>query len=161
MFEFVKFHPDLITDNPKSETGLEKWKVYQPHDVLVECQKISLDQLDMVKEATYAVFDSQLEDIPYPGLSEEKVSLPKLNSYFSHPDSSNHMKMLKKEAAEQVDEVCKELLESSLCDPSDICGLSTPPSLTRSNSTQDISSVNCGTKCDSDFRDSNQTLNDI
>ena len=165
MFEFVKFHPDLITDTSKSETGLEKWKVYQPHDVLVECQKISLDQHDIVKEATYAVYDSQLEDIPYPVHSGEGVSLSILNSYFSHPDSISLVTSMKKDANEQQEhEICKERLPSnqSLCNPSEICGLTTPPpSMTRSDSTQDISSSHCGTKCDSESRDSNQTLNDI
>ena len=157
MFEFVKFHPDLITDNAKTETSLEKWKVYQPHDVLVECQKISLDQLDMVKEATYAVYDSQLEHNSYPYQNEEAVSMCTLNSYFSHPHADG---MVKRgiDGLEAGD--CKEAADTSSCNPSDLCGMYTPPSsMTQSDSAHDVSS--CGARRDSDARSSTQTLNDV
>lgn len=154
MFEFVKFHPDLITDTAKSELGLEKWKGFEPHDVLIQCRKLSLDQIDCIKEATYAVFDSPMES---EILTEEQGSMQNLNVFFTNPNTMNIIKKSKEDASESV----KGIRNDSLCNPSEICGLTTPPSLTRSCSTQDISYVDSSTRYDSDFRNSNQMLSDV
>lgn len=157
LFNFVKFHPDLITDTVKTETSLDKWKVYQPHDVLVDSQKISLDQLDMVKEATYAVFDSQEDSYPCP--NEEGISLCLLNSYFTHPDSKNGVH---KQVNGCETQMYKNVDPDSQCNPSEICSLYTPPSsVTHSDSVHDVSSISYGIRRDSDARSSTQTLNDV
>jgi len=67
----------------------------QPHDVLAECQKISLDPMDCVKEEAY--FDNTTniatvdDSAQQPSLLESSISsLLKLNSIFSGPDKSHN-----------------------------------------------------------------------
>uniref|UniRef100_A0A1A9X181 Uncharacterized protein n=1 Tax=Glossina brevipalpis TaxID=37001 RepID=A0A1A9X181_9MUSC len=42
LLETVRLHPMLITATPESEVNSERWKEIQPHDVVVECMRLSL-----------------------------------------------------------------------------------------------------------------------
>lgn len=45
MLETVKMHPMLLTSNRDLEKNNTRWKEMEPHDVVVECSKFSLDYL--------------------------------------------------------------------------------------------------------------------
>lgn len=178
MFEFVKFHPDLILHTPKSECSLEKWKVFQPHDVLAECQKISLDPFESVKEGCQV--DLMTEECIHmddsnPNQSQQQhvqldasnSSLLRLNSIFSNPEHdqsfSNTSTSTKNEAKSQGKILVYD--SESICNPSEICHMTTPPSsqpLSPSNSYHDLASLKqAGYDIDkSDHRGSIQSLNE-
>ncbi|XP_057317194.1 hamartin-like [Hydractinia symbiolongicarpus] len=165
MFEFVKFHPDLITETPKSETGLEKWKVFQPHDVLADCQKISLDPVDSVKEANYAVYSHQVaQETSYRPLKDSGLYLG-LSSIFTQPETDLYITPIKRNTVDNTVDP-KPLISdnAALCNPSDVCGLTTPPcsrQLSPSNSTQDLSSLYKQNHTDVHLRDSISNLNEL
>lgn len=46
MLETVRLHPQLITGNREQETSTQRWRQMDPHDVVVECNKMSLDPVE-------------------------------------------------------------------------------------------------------------------
>ncbi|XP_013111811.1 hamartin [Stomoxys calcitrans] len=42
LLETVRLHPMLVTATVETETNSERWKEIQPHDVVVECMRLSL-----------------------------------------------------------------------------------------------------------------------
>ncbi|XP_019761894.1 hamartin isoform X3 [Dendroctonus ponderosae] len=46
MMDTVKMHPSLVTTSKESETTTERWKKMGVHDVIVECERFSLDITD-------------------------------------------------------------------------------------------------------------------
>ncbi|XP_066138262.1 hamartin-like isoform X1 [Euwallacea fornicatus] len=46
MMDTVKMHPSLVTTSKESETTTERWKKMGVHDVIVECERFSLDMTD-------------------------------------------------------------------------------------------------------------------
>lgn len=43
LLETVKMHPLLVCSTPEDETNNTRWKEKQPHDIVVECAKLSLE----------------------------------------------------------------------------------------------------------------------
>lgn len=43
LFESVKMHPLLLTSNRDSERSSSRWKEMEPHDVVVECSRLALE----------------------------------------------------------------------------------------------------------------------
>lgn len=134
-----------------------RWKTFQPHDIFAECQKISLDPLDAIKEASYAVFS--------PPAGSQNGATPRRDQVFSKTvssadvekriESSINNKSHSSEPKAQEEQSCSERPAepaSYLCSqevsafwsPSFLCGLSTPPSsrtMSPANSAQDILSL--------------------
>lgn len=52
MLETVKMHPMLLTSNRDLEKNNTRWKEMEPHDVVVECSKFSLDYLGGTSRST-------------------------------------------------------------------------------------------------------------
>ncbi|XP_055679805.1 hamartin [Lutzomyia longipalpis] len=48
LLETVKMHPMLVTENRETETSKKRWHTLEPHDVVVECAKLTLDTLEKV-----------------------------------------------------------------------------------------------------------------
>lgn len=46
LLETVKMNPQLVTMNPSGELQQERWKKMEPHDVVYECSRFSLDYLE-------------------------------------------------------------------------------------------------------------------
>ncbi|XP_058461121.1 hamartin [Malaya genurostris] len=55
LLETVKIHPRLISSDQKSELSKVRWKNMEPHDVVNECARMSLDYLDKPQEHQLAV----------------------------------------------------------------------------------------------------------
>lgn len=51
LLETVKMHPLLLTDNRETEKNNSRWKEMEPHDVVFECSKFSLDYLNTIHES--------------------------------------------------------------------------------------------------------------
>lgn len=56
LLETVRLHPLLITATAESEINSERWKEVQPHDVVVECMRLSLP---------FSSNDAQTSDLGY------------------------------------------------------------------------------------------------
>ena len=132
-----------------------RWKIYQPHDVVAECAKISLDPVDAIKEATYIV-DMKQNDESIQHRSREFASQYNLNQsslqseisqqitskrdekiLTRHMTLQGHQSILQKLQVSQTQDLqqnvalldrSKSTSQISLCNPSEICGLSTPAS---------------------------------
>uniref|UniRef100_A0A1L8DMW7 Putative rho-associated coiled-coil n=1 Tax=Nyssomyia neivai TaxID=330878 RepID=A0A1L8DMW7_9DIPT len=48
LLETVKMHPLLVTENRETETSKKRWRTLEPHDVIVECSKLTLDSLERI-----------------------------------------------------------------------------------------------------------------
>lgn len=161
MSQFVKFHPGLILDTSKSETENTKWKMFQPHDVFAECQKISLDPFDAVKEATYTIFSYQGPSTTGVAPKRELVTSTSVTSVDCEEggNANSNQKVVSNEGLVPCDDRWQKDMTSQtepasflsnqemslFWSPSFSCGLSTPPSsrtISPSNSTQDIPSLN-------------------
>lgn len=53
MLETVKMNPSLVTTSKDNETTSERWRKMAAHDVIVECERFSLDVSD-----TFCAHDS-------------------------------------------------------------------------------------------------------
>ncbi|XP_030766051.1 hamartin isoform X4 [Sitophilus oryzae] len=52
MMDTVKMHPSLVTTSKENETTTERWKKMSVHDVIVECERFSLDITDRCPHET-------------------------------------------------------------------------------------------------------------
>lgn len=50
LLESVKMHPLLVSSNEKAEVNAIRWKKKEPHDVVVECARFSLDNVEKHQE---------------------------------------------------------------------------------------------------------------
>ncbi len=129
-----------------------RWKRSQPHDIYAECQKISLDPLDAIKEATYTIFSQG--DLSPEGLYPRKdqsatmAVASKIDSAKSDIEPDNAKEGGVDISQPRIQPAASSYLSSqdlsSLWSPSFLCGLSTPPSsrpISPANSTQDILSL--------------------
>lgn len=142
----------------------------QPHDVLAECQKISLDPMDYVKEEAY--FDNTTniatvdDSAQQPSLLESSISsLLKLNSIFSGPDKSHNTSANRRTDTKTQNKLSSDALEN-VCNPSELCNMVTPPSsrpISPSNSAHDLTTARHPVSSDieygADGRGSMQSLN--
>uniref|UniRef100_A0A1Q3F8K2 Putative rho-associated coiled-coil n=1 Tax=Culex tarsalis TaxID=7177 RepID=A0A1Q3F8K2_CULTA len=51
LLDTVKIHPRLVSSDMESETSLQRWQSMEPHDVVNECARMSLEYLDKPQEA--------------------------------------------------------------------------------------------------------------
>lgn len=54
LLETVKMHPLLLTDNRETEKNNARWKEMEPHDVVFECSKFSLDYLNTIHDSGHS-----------------------------------------------------------------------------------------------------------
>lgn len=50
LLDTVKIHPRLVSSDAESETSLQRWQSMEPHDVVNECARMSLEYLDKPQE---------------------------------------------------------------------------------------------------------------
>lgn len=50
LLESVKMHPLLVSSNEKAEVNATRWKKKEPHDVVVECARFTLDNVEKHQE---------------------------------------------------------------------------------------------------------------
>lgn len=116
---------------------------------MVECQKLSLDPIDSIKEATYVGYVEGMEpSFPHPQQGDPgTTTFHSLNTVFTNPDSSGTQTPTREKKDEKVytSEKPSKLNERfPVCNPSEIIGNDTPPlsrPISASNSTHDISAV--------------------
>lgn len=139
--------------------------------MLAECQKISLDPVDAIKEAGYETFNEQTDgQTSRCSMGETSSAFIGLNSCFSDPNRSNNFNTPKKENLDNTKHSklfhSKALLKNIRLNNelSERCGFTTPPSsrpISPSVSAQDMTSLHSMNKHDSYIQGSTHTLSEL
>uniref|UniRef100_A0A672KXL6 Hamartin-like n=1 Tax=Sinocyclocheilus grahami TaxID=75366 RepID=A0A672KXL6_SINGR len=120
MLEYVRIHPELITGTKDYEVDPIRWKRFEPHDIVIECAKISLDSKEASSEEGYSSLSDHIPRRPV----EHSRSCSEL---------SIHGKMTMFNAVSNSMMFCNDGMNSSgtkeeMWSPSSVCGMTTPPS---------------------------------
>lgn len=54
MLDTVKMHPLLVTATKDAETAATRWKKMEPHDVIVECAKFTVDPVEKTRDEIFS-----------------------------------------------------------------------------------------------------------
>uniref|UniRef100_A0A8C1ZVD0 TSC complex subunit 1a n=1 Tax=Cyprinus carpio TaxID=7962 RepID=A0A8C1ZVD0_CYPCA len=142
MLEYVRIHPELITGTKEYEVDPIRWKRFEPHDIVIECAKISLDSKEASSEEGYSTLSDHIPRRPVDhsrSCSELSIheitsvtpmaavrqslslSLPYLTvtqDSGSSAQTPNH----------QSDRMNSSGTMEEMWSPSSVCGMTTPPS---------------------------------
>uniref|UniRef100_A0A8C1IEB2 TSC complex subunit 1a n=1 Tax=Cyprinus carpio TaxID=7962 RepID=A0A8C1IEB2_CYPCA len=110
MLEYVRIHPELITGTKDYEVDPIRWKKFEPHDIVIECAKISLDSKEASSEEGYSSLSDHIPRRPV----EHSRSCSEL---------SIHGKI-----TYNRDEMNSSGTKEEMWSPSSVCGMTTPPS---------------------------------
>ncbi|XP_077096889.1 TSC complex subunit 1a isoform X2 [Siphateles boraxobius] len=142
MLEHVRIHPELITGTKDYEVDPIRWKRFEPHDIVIECAKISLDSKEASSEEGYSSLSDHIPRRPVDNSrSSSELSIHEITSVTpmaairqslslslpyltvtqdsgSSAQASNH----------QNDEMNSSGMKEEMWSPSSMCGMTTPPS---------------------------------
>ncbi|XP_052220850.1 hamartin-like isoform X5 [Dreissena polymorpha] len=109
MLERVRLHPHLITGTKEQETSTQRWKKKECHDIIVECNKMSLDPI----EGTW-------EELQCPVLTNP-------SHFFVRPlpDSTDTVQAITALTGPELSPGLSP--PNTFWSPSEVIGLSTPP----------------------------------
>lgn len=142
MLEYVRIHPELITGTKDYEVDPIRWKRFEPHDIVIECAKISLDS----KEASSEEGNSSLSDhiLRRPvdhSQSWSELSIHEITSVTpvaavrqSLSLSLSYLTVTQDSGSSaqtpdhQSDRMNSSGMKEEIWSPSSVCGLTTPPS---------------------------------
>ncbi|XP_044175884.1 hamartin-like isoform X2 [Acropora millepora] len=164
MLENVRVHPCVVTETEQTETNKHRWKQKEPHDIVVECMKVSLDPIDRIQEegnfmssSTYRqsrqeIFaDKSVTSILTASCDSEGFGMEKLKERRMSDSATQTGKSL--QSGDSGTDCCSLPVVSSTeigWSPSEFCQLSTPPSSRMSPSTSNpdlLSSLNILSRC--------------
>ncbi|XP_074606956.1 hamartin-like isoform X2 [Acropora palmata] len=166
MLENVRVHPCVVTETEQTETNKHRWKQKEPHDIVVECMKVSLDPIDRIQEegnfmssSTYRqsrqemFADKSVTSILTASCDSEGFGMEKLKERRMSDSATQTGKSL--QSGDSGTDCCSLPVVSSTeitagWSPSEFCQLSTPPSSQMSPSTSNpdlMSSLNFLSHC--------------
>lgn len=80
LLDTVRIHPQLITASKDQETNITKWRKMEPHDVVVECAKYSIESdrpsIRSSNFLDYPVYMSSMKPLEYTHLTVDLPPLP-------------------------------------------------------------------------------------
>lgn len=123
LLETVKMHPMLLTSNRELEKHNTRWKEMEPHDVVVECSKFSLDYhnnsstssdpIGLISECPYYKIISRQSATATP-VSQQLVkslkSTPALSSNLSSPFYSPFNDLTRSKEPQRIDNMWSPLM---------------------------------------------------
>ncbi|XP_042611639.1 hamartin-like isoform X2 [Cyprinus carpio] len=142
MLEYVRIHPELITGTKDYEVDPIRWKKFEPHDIVIECAKISLDSKEASSEEGYSSLSDHIPRRPVEhSRSCSELSIHEITSvtpraavqqslFLSLPyltvtqDSGSSAQI----PNHQRDEMNSSGTKEEMWSPSSVCGMTTPPS---------------------------------
>ncbi|XP_056113318.1 TSC complex subunit 1a isoform X1 [Rhinichthys klamathensis goyatoka] len=142
MLEHVRIHPELITGTKDYEVDPIRWKRFEPHDIVIECAKISLDSKEASSEEGYSSLSDHIPRRPVDNSrSSSELSIHEITSVtpmaavrqslsLSLPyltvtqDSGSSAEA----SNNQNDEMNSSGTKEEMWSPSSMCGMTTPPS---------------------------------
>ncbi|XP_052448860.1 hamartin-like isoform X1 [Carassius gibelio] len=141
MLQYVRIHPELITGNKDYEVDAIRWKRFEPHDIVVECAKISLDSKEASSEVGYSSLSDHIPRRPVEqSRSCSELSIHEITSvtpravvhqslFLSLPyltvtqDSGSSAQT----PNHQTDGMNSSGTKEEMWSPSSVCGMTTPP----------------------------------
>lgn len=155
MLEHVKLHPCIITETVHTETEKHRWRQKEPHDIVIECMKLSLDPVDRMQEKGSLMSSWTFMHSHQELFSDKSISPMLTTSGDSQgPETSRLKERRMSDSATQTGKSLQsgdsgtesdslpviatdgiELNATPGWSPSDVCGLNTPPSSQMSPST--------------------------
>lgn len=151
MLEHVRLHPCVITETPQTETEKHRWKQKEPHDIVIECMKLSLDPFDRIQEKGTFMSSSMYRHSHHELFADKSIGSILTASYDSQgPEVLRSKERRMSDSATQTGKslqsgdsgtescslpvICSDNIPAEWS-PSEICQLSTPPSSRMSPST--------------------------
>lgn len=144
MMEHVRFHPCFVTETVHSETEKHRWRKKEPHDIVIECKKLSLDPIDRIQEKGSFMSSWTSRQNCQDLFADKSISSILTGSCDSQgPEISRSKERRMSDSATQTGrslqsgdsgtDSCNLPAMSSVeimagWSPSGVCGLSTPPS---------------------------------
>ncbi|XP_051529694.1 hamartin-like isoform X2 [Myxocyprinus asiaticus] len=139
MLEHVRIHPELITGTKDYEVDPIRWKRFEPHDIVIECAKISLDPMEASCQEGYSSLSDHMARRPADhsrSCSELKITsvTPVATVCKSLSLSLLYLTVSKESGSStqtpnhQSDEMNSSRIKEEMWSPSSVCGMSTPPS---------------------------------
>ncbi|KAK2912102.1 hypothetical protein QQF64_028018 [Cirrhinus molitorella] len=142
MLEYVRIHPELITGTKDYEVDPIRWKRFEPHDIVIECAKISLDSKEASSEEGYSSLSDHIPRRPadhsrscselsiHETTSVTPVAVVRQSLSLSLPyltvtqDSGSSAQT----PNHQSDGMNSSGTKEEMWSPSSMCGMMTPPS---------------------------------
>ncbi|XP_056601567.1 TSC complex subunit 1a isoform X2 [Triplophysa dalaica] len=144
MLEHVRIHPELITGTKDYEVDPIRWKRFEPHDIVIECGKVSLDPKEASCEEGYSSLSDHVARRPVEhsrSFSEliihEMTSVTPMAAVSQSLSLSLPFQTVSQESGSmthtpnqqaQSDERNSSGRKEGIWSPSSICGITTPPS---------------------------------
>ncbi|XP_051551164.1 hamartin-like isoform X2 [Myxocyprinus asiaticus] len=142
MLEHVRIHPELITGTKDYEVDPIRWKRFEPHDIVIECAKVSLDPKEASCEEGYSSLSDHMPRCPVDhSRSSSELSIHEITSvtpmatvrqslslslpYLTVSQDSGSSTQT---PTHQSDEMNSSRIKEEMWSPSSVCGMSTPPS---------------------------------
>ncbi|XP_028407591.1 hamartin-like [Dendronephthya gigantea] len=166
LLRWVKFHPWLITETDQSETGKDRWRSKEPHDVIVDCEKVSLEPTSchLQESETLSSVCTSRQSSSEVTMSESSGILtnsdnsmqPAMNSEDERLDMATQTGTSLQNATYQQDESSVDsgtdissitpLVASSamINSPTTLCSLTTPPSSKNTSPSGSVHDVSIG-----------------
>uniref|UniRef100_A0A673LV46 Hamartin-like n=1 Tax=Sinocyclocheilus rhinocerous TaxID=307959 RepID=A0A673LV46_9TELE len=142
MLEYVRIHPELITGTKDYEVDPIRWKRFEPHDIVIECAKISLDSKEASSEEGYSSLSDHIPRRPVEhSRSCSELSIHEITSVT--PVASVHQSLFlslpyltvtqdsgssAQTPNHQSDGMNSSGTKEEMWSPSSVCGMTTPPS---------------------------------
>lgn len=142
MLEHVRIHPELITGTKDYEVDPVRWKRFEPHDIVIECAKISLDSKEASSEEGFSFLSDHIPRRPVDhSRSYSEISIHEITSVTPmaavRPSLSLSLPYLTvtqdsgsstQAPNHQSDEMNSSGTKEEMWSPSSMCGMTTPPS---------------------------------
>uniref|UniRef100_A0A671S9M1 Hamartin-like n=1 Tax=Sinocyclocheilus anshuiensis TaxID=1608454 RepID=A0A671S9M1_9TELE len=142
MLEYVRIHPELITGTKDYEVDPIRWKRFEPHDIVIECAKISLDSKEASSEEGYSSLSDHIPRRPVDhSRSCSELSIHEITSvtpmaavrqslslslpYLTVTQDSGSSAQT---PDNQSDRMHSSGTKEEMWSPSSVCGMTTPPS---------------------------------
>ncbi|XP_055055291.2 TSC complex subunit 1a isoform X1 [Misgurnus anguillicaudatus] len=143
MLEHVRIHPELITGTKDYEVDPIRWKRFEPHDIVIECGKVSLDPKEASCEEGYSSLSDHVprrpvdhsrsclelsihEMTPVTPIATVRQSLSRSLPYLTATKDSGSRTQTPNH--QQSDEMNSSGVKEVMWSPSSVCGMITPPS---------------------------------
>ncbi|XP_048043640.1 TSC complex subunit 1a isoform X2 [Megalobrama amblycephala] len=142
MLEHVRIHPELITGTKDYEVDPIRWKRFEPHDIVIECAKISLDSKEASSEEGYSSLSDHIPRRPVDhSRSCSELSIHEITSvtpmaavrqslslslpYLTVTQDSGSSAQAPNHQSEDLN---SSGTKEEMWSPSSMCGMTTPPS---------------------------------
>lgn len=167
LLRWVKFHPWLITETEQTEISNSRWRSKEPHDVIIDCEKISLDPKDchlQESEVLSLVYPSRQSFSEANTLESSGILTSSDNSVQQTAHDEDRLDTGTQTGTSLQNQSCPTQTEGSidsgtdmqnnstplvasnvmLCSPTTLCSLTTPPRSQDTSPTGSILDVSLG-----------------